>query len=102
MPIVFPEPIYAKLVDEHRAITIPWRDWLHESFNSVYPVGSIYATVDPRNPAETIGIGTWVRFAQGKVLVGVSETEPEFATVMQSGGEKTHVLTVPETPCACP
>lgn len=42
--------------------------------------------------------GTWQRFGQGKVLVGVSESETEFNVVNKTGGAKTHTLTVDEIP----
>lgn len=102
MPVMFPLPTQADLVDQHRKITVPWRDWFTNTIDSLWPVGTIFTTVDPRNPRELLGFGTWVRFAQGRVLVGVNEDDPDFATVMQTGGEKKHTLTVPETPCACP
>ena len=42
--------------------------------------------------------GKWERFGDGRVLVGVSETESEFNTVSKTGGSKTHTLTINEMP----
>ena len=65
--------------------------------NKVYPVGSIYTSVNSTNPSTLFG-GTWERFGNGKVLVGVDENDTNFNTVEKTGGEKTHTLTVDEMP----
>lgn len=62
-----------------------------------YPVGTIYESVKPDSPSTFMG-GTWSRFGNGKVLVGVDENDADFNTVNKTGGEKTHVLTEPEMP----
>lgn len=63
----------------------------------VYPVGSIYMSVDNTNPSDFIG-GTWEVWGSGKVPVGVNASETEFDTVEKTGGAKTHVLTKNEIP----
>lgn len=60
-----------------------------------WPVGSIYASVDSTSPATIFG-GTWVRYAKGRVLVGVDDTAP-FNAVESTGGEQTHALTAAES-----
>lgn len=62
-----------------------------------WPVGSIYISVSGTSPAWFFG-GTWVRFAQGRVLVGLDEGQTEFDTVEETGGEKAHTLTTAEMP----
>lgn len=62
-----------------------------------YPVGTIYESVKTDNPATFMG-GTWTRFGNGKVLVGVDETDTDFNASQKIGGEKTHQLTNPEMP----
>lgn len=42
--------------------------------------------------------GTWVAWGSGKVPVGVDTSQTEFATVEETGGEKTHKLTINEMP----
>ena len=42
--------------------------------------------------------GTWERFGNGRVLVGVDESDSDFNTPNKTGGEKTHTLTVDEIP----
>ena len=62
-----------------------------------YPIGTIYESTAAASPATFMG-GTWERFGNGRVLVGVSEKESEFNTVNKTGGSKTHTLTISEMP----
>lgn len=61
--------------------------------DAVWPVGSIYISVDATNPGEKLG-GTWEVFAQGQMLLGFSDTHD----IGTSGGEETHTLTRSEVP----
>ena len=64
----------------------------------IYPVGSIYMTVDKdRDPAAFLG-GTWERWGQGCVPVGVKDDDDDFKSSELTGGEKQHTLTTRETP----
>ena len=63
----------------------------------IYPVGSIYMSVNDTNPATFLG-GTWVRWGQGRVPVGVNENDSDFETPEKEGGEKKHQLTIDEMP----
>lgn len=65
--------------------------------NALYPVGSIYMSVNDTNPSTFFG-GTWVSWGAGRVPVGVDTNDTDFATVEKTGGEKTHTLTVSEMP----
>ena len=38
----------------------------------IYKVGDLYLTIDSTNPSTRLGYGTWVRYGEGKALVGVS------------------------------
>lgn len=40
----------------------------------MWPIGSIFMTVDSRDPKVILGFGTWERFAQGRVIVGTGTT----------------------------
>lgn len=64
----------------------------------MYPVGSIYCSVVSTNPNTLFGVGTWVAFGAGKVMVGINAAETEFDTVEETGGEKTHTLNTTEMP----
>ena len=61
------------------------------SINDVYPVGSIYISVNNTNPGTIFG-GTWVSFGTGKTLVGVDSNDTDFDTVEESGGNKSATL----------
>lgn len=64
----------------------------------IYPIGSIYMTVDKdKDPAAFLG-GTWERWGQGRVPVGVDENDTIFEEAGKTGGEKQHTLTQRETP----
>lgn len=47
---------------------------------AAHPVGSIYQTISPENPAVTFGGGTWEKIAQDRVLMGASDTHPAGTT----------------------
>jgi len=69
------------------------------NLQSLYPVGSIYMNAtSSTNPATLIGFGTWVAFGAGRVPVGIDATDTAFDTVEETGGAKTHTLTVDEIP----
>lgn len=65
--------------------------------NAVYPIGSIYMSVNNTNPSTFIG-GTWVAWGAGRVPVGVDTSDSAFDTAEETGGEKTHILTEGEMP----
>lgn len=60
--------------------------------DNVYPVGSIYMSVNSTNPKKLFG-GTWEQI-QGKFLFGMNSSYPAGST----GGEITHKLTLNEMP----
>jgi len=59
----------------------------------VYPVGSIYMSVNDVNPANIFG-GVWERWGAGRVPVGVNATQSEFSTSERTGGSRTHTHTL--------
>ena len=63
-----------------------------ELLNMVYPIGSIYMSVNSVNPQTFIG-GTWERL-QDRFLLGASSTY----SAGNTGGEAMHTLTVDEMP----
>lgn len=65
--------------------------------NKTYPVGAIYISVSSTSPATLFG-GTWSAFGAGRVLVGINPSDTAFDTVEETGGAKTHALTIGEMP----
>ena len=64
--------------------------------NLIYPIGSIYISVNSKNPSEIFG-GTWERI-KGKMLIGVDEDDSNLNTSSKTGGEKEVTLTVGQIP----
>lgn len=92
--------------DEQARRTTPIFDWSKDDFNVngtlkvnntnifdlIYPVGSIYISVNSTKPGTLFG-GTWEQI-QGRFLLGMSSSYPAGST----GGEATHTLTRNEIP----
>lgn len=56
-------------------------------------IGDLYlTTVQSRDPATFLGYGTWVRFGEGRVMLGFSTTDPTFDTALATGGSKTATI----------
>lgn len=54
--------------------------------NNIYPVGSIYISLNDVSPSEFIG-GVWERVAGGRVLVGVDPSNNSFDASRKTGGQ---------------
>lgn len=64
---------------------------------AVYPIGSVYTSVVATNPSTLFG-GNWEAFGAGRVMVGVDSGDTDFDTAEETGGTKTHTLTIAEMP----
>lgn len=89
LTIEMPEQLFQKQESLH--------SFENRFLNMVYPVGSIYMSVNAVNPSNLFG-GTWVVWGSGRVPVGVNTSETEFSAVEKTGGAKTHVLTTAQLP----
>ena len=69
--------------------------------NLIYPVGSIYMSVNSTSPSTLFG-GTRQSWGNGRVPVGVDPVQLEFNIVEKMGGEKTHELSTKELPQTIP
>ena len=66
---------------------------------TIYPVGSIYINAGvATNPGTLLGFRTWTAFGTGRTIVGVDSSDTDFDTVRETGGAKTHQLTISELP----
>ena len=66
--------------------------------NLVYPVGSIYTNMAvSTNPATLLGVGTWVAYAAGRVLVGKASSGT-FDTLNENIGSEETVLSIAQIP----
>ena len=58
-------------------------------FDMVYPIGSIYMSVNSTNPKTIFG-GEWVAWGQGRVPICVDNLDSNFDTVEKTGGSLSH------------
>ena len=69
------------------------------TLQKVYPIGSIYINAtNSTNPGTLLGFGTWAAFGAGRVPVGINDSDSDFDTAEETGGAKTHQLTISELP----
>lgn len=69
----------------------------------VWPVGSIFMTIDSRNPKLILGFGEWSKFAAGRVIIGTGSTTDDSSNTKsfvneQRGGEFSVKLTEDQLP----
>lgn len=64
---------------------------------AIYPIGSVITFYDSDDHSSHLGL-TWERFATGRMVVGYDSTDASFDTIGETGGEKTHTLTIDEIP----
>jgi microcystin-dependent protein len=62
-----------------------------------WPVGAIYFSAVDTNPADLLGVGTWVAFGAGRVPVGLDAGQAEFDTLLETGGAKDVTLTAAQS-----
>lgn len=73
--------------------------FVQAALEAVYPVGSIYVNAtDSTNPSSLLGFGTWTEFGSGRVMVGYNSGDSDFDSLEETGGAKTHTLTIAEMP----
>lgn len=65
--------------------------------SAIYPIGSVITFYDADDHSNHLGL-TWERFATGRMVVGYDSSDASFDTIGETGGEKTHTLTVAEMP----
>ena len=68
---------------------------IEQRLNAVWPVGSIYLSVDETNPSQKLGFGTWVRI-EGKFLY--VRTSTDTIALKGTGGSSSVTLTESNLP----
>jgi microcystin-dependent protein len=61
-------------------------------------VGAIYISVSSTSPATLFSGTSWSSFAAGRCLVGLDTGDGSFNQVEETGGAKTHTLSINEIP----
>lgn len=88
--------------DARRNIGAAAADHIHppdeSTLNNMYPVGSIYLTVDALfDPSHFFG-GTWVQWGQGRMPISVNTADADFNSAEKTGGAKTVALSTSHLP----
>lgn len=70
-----------------------------KTLDDIYPVGSIYLSTNLEKTSEVANKlgGTWEKYASGRTLVGVGNSDQNF-NAGETGGESNHTLSVTEMP----
>lgn len=64
----------------------------------IYPIGSIYMSMNSTNPSQLFPGSSWKRCGEGRVPIGVNTSATNFSEAGKTGGSATHTLTVNEMP----
>lgn len=96
----------ANLATRQLAENILWlKQRMANQINEAYAVGDIYTTTIKHPDAAAVavhhGYGTWVRYAEGRTLVGQStkaDDPDDYKTMGNTFGKNTHQLTIEEMP----
>lgn len=73
------------------------KDYIESFSKAIYPVGSIYMSVNATNPSAYFG-GTWVAWGAGRVPVGINTSDSNFNTVEKTGGAAAVTLSASQIP----
>ena len=73
------------------------KDYIESFSKAIYPVGSIYMSVNATNPSAYFG-GTWVAWGAGRVPVGINTSDSNFNTVEKTGGAAAVTLSATQRP----
>lgn len=73
------------------------RNLLNDLLNDLYPIGKVEIFYDNSDYSNYLGF-TWERTGIGKAIVGIDSNDTSFDTIGETGGEKTHTLTINEMP----
>ena len=87
--------IYKEDLDDTKSEAVT--EAVDAALQAMMPVGFVVTLGVNTNPATLYGFGTWTAI-QGRVIVGISGSDTEFDTLNETGGAKTHTLTVNEMP----
>lgn len=75
------------VLDAHQGMLL--KGLLDDIWKTIYPVGSIYMSVNNTDPGTLFG-GTWEAWGTGRVPVGVDSGDSDFSASEKTGGEKTN------------
>lgn len=73
------------------------KDYIQSFMKTMYPVGSIYMSVNATNPSAYFG-GTWVAWGAGRVPVGINADDSNFSKAEKTGGAASVTLSASQIP----
>lgn len=79
---------FAQSLDEVNSAVSSLETAIDDYWKKIYPVGSIYMSVNSTNPGSLFG-GTWIAWGSGRVPVGVNSSDGDFNTAEKTGGAKS-------------
>lgn len=98
--VVYNNQLYKNITGNYTT-TPPNEDTTNWSLTNMkdmqYPVGKVEIFYDTLDHSNYMGF-TWERTAVGKTITGYDSTDTDFDTIGETGGTKTHKLTVDEMP----
>ena len=98
VPQIYAEPIINQIENlKNKVINLSSEINNLNDINKLYPVGSIYITVNNENPSIIIG-GTWIAYGQGRTIVGVGNNGTTNYNYNSKEGSSTTTLTTANTP----
>ena len=65
--------------------------------DTIFPIGSIVIKADNEDYSNWLGF-TWERTLVGRVAVGIDSNDTTFDTIGETGGAKTHTLSIDQLP----
>lgn len=72
---------------------LEWKSQSSQIVDLIYPVGSIFMSVNNTNPSTYLTGTTWSEWGSGRVPVGVDTNDTNFDTVEETGGAMSDSIT---------
>jgi microcystin-dependent protein len=64
---------------------------------AAWPVNSLYSSTNSTDPSISLGVGTWIRYGKGRVMVSLDEGQMEFDAPGETGGTKSVILSAAQS-----
>lgn len=85
----FSEPVFQQSVPD----ALPAVQVLPQSgLETAWPVGSVFVSAVATDPATMLGFGSWTAIGAGKFPVAFLAGDPDFGTLLGTGGAKTKAI----------
>jgi microcystin-dependent protein len=92
-----PDEIHSEEGQSWQWKTDRWIIYDPTTISNIYPIGSVFLSVNNTNPGTLFPGTTWIAF-EGRAIVGVGTNGESTWTAGQTRGSETHQLSLSETP----